>query len=168
MKVESYKIKGWKKRPSGLLISENDDWILVKHINGDYAIDGFKIYNKKFIQKRVSKSDEQQVAKVLQLKKVKTSKPKKFQFDDVISLFKWMEKKYGLFEFQDNEEDAVFFGKIKKVKKDKFQIHSIDADGKIHLNFEYNFSTKKIRSITFKTDYFESIRLLMNDRLKNK
>lgn len=31
---------------TGMLLFENDEWILVKHIPVDYQIDGFKIYNK--------------------------------------------------------------------------------------------------------------------------
>ena len=42
----------------------------------------------------------------------------------------------------------------------------IKSNGQIEENYDFDFSLKKIRSITFETDYFESIRLLMNDETK--
>ncbi len=42
MKIESYKIKGWRETETGIVISENEDWILVNHIV-DYVLDGFKL-----------------------------------------------------------------------------------------------------------------------------
>ena len=90
MKVETYKIKGWKEKVRGLLISENEDWILVKHIPFDYMTDGFKLYSKKYITKRESKSKEQKIAKVLSLKNVSQIKPKKFKFGSTIDVLTWL------------------------------------------------------------------------------
>ena len=53
LKVESYKIKGWKAIPRGLLIAENEKWILVKNIPVDYVVDGYKLYQKRYITKRI-------------------------------------------------------------------------------------------------------------------
>lgn len=64
MKVETYKIAGWKEKETGLLISENEDWILVKHIPVDYVIDGFKLYRKKAVKKRKSKTKEGKISRV--------------------------------------------------------------------------------------------------------
>ena len=50
MKVETYKIKGWREKETGLLIAENEEWVLVKHIPVDYMVDGYKLYQKKFIK----------------------------------------------------------------------------------------------------------------------
>ena len=58
MKVEKYKIKDWDDSESGLLVSENDDWILVKHIPVDYVIDGYRLYKKEFIENRISTKNE--------------------------------------------------------------------------------------------------------------
>ena len=87
-KVESYKIKGWKDKETGVLISENEDWILVNHIPADYALDGFKLYRKKFVKKRISGASEKQIERVLNLKNKKTPELKDFEFNDVLATLK--------------------------------------------------------------------------------
>jgi len=166
MKVESYKIKGWKKREIGLLISENDNWILVKHIPVDYVIDGYKLYQKKHIKKRTTETQEKKIERVLKLKKENLSKPENFEFRNALEMLVWSEKSYGLFEFQDKKETELFYGKINSTKKDTLIIDMIKSNGKIEYNYDFNFSLDKIRSITFESDYFKSIQLLMFDEIK--
>ena len=161
--VETFKIKGWKEKETGLLVAENEKWILVKHIPVDYLVDGYKLYKKKFIKSRESKEREAQVAHVLGLKGVKAKKPKGFEFAGVVDTLKWSEKKYGLFEFQDSEEGALQLGKINTVSKKSLFIDFITAEGKLKKAFKFSFKTNEIRSITFESDYFNSIKLLMDD-----
>ena len=40
MKIEAFKIKGWSVKETGLVVAENEDWLLVKHIPIDYVVDG--------------------------------------------------------------------------------------------------------------------------------
>jgi hypothetical protein len=167
MKVESFKIKGWKKKETGLVISENNDWILIKSIPVDYVIDGYKLFQKKFIKRRETNENEIKIARVLKLKNIENTEPKKFKFGNVIENLKWCEDTYGIFEFQDMNEKELFYGKINRIKKNKFIIDMVLSDGKIEKEYDYEFSLNKIRVITFETDYFESIKLLMQDELKN-
>jgi len=51
-KVETYEVTYWEDSESGLLIAENEEWILVKHIPVDYVIDGYRLYKKEFVAKR--------------------------------------------------------------------------------------------------------------------
>lgn len=163
MRVESYKIKGWKEKETGVLITENENWILVNHIPNDYALDGFKLYRKKFVKKRISGDSEKQIERVLSLKNKKTPELKGFAFNDVLEILKWSEEKYGLFEFQDKGETELFYGRINRSENDVLIIDMIKSNGQIESDYDFEFSLNKIRSITFETDYFESIRLLMND-----
>jgi len=167
MKVESYKIKGWKEKETGVLISENEDWILVNHIPADYALDGFKLYRKRFVKKRISETSEKQIERVLNLKGKKAPELKEFVFNNVLETLKWSEKKYGLFEFQDKAETELFYGKINRTENDILIIDMVKSNGQIEIDYDFEFSLNKIRSITFETDYFESIRLLMADERKN-
>jgi hypothetical protein len=163
LRVESYKIKGWKEKETGVLITENENWILVNHIPNDYALDGFKLYRKKFVKKRISGDSEKQIERVLSLKNKKTPELKGFAFNDVLEILKWSEEKYGLFEFQDKGETELFYGRINRSENDVLIIDMIKSNGQIESDYDFEFSLNKIRSITFETDYFESIRLLMND-----
>lgn len=166
MKIESYKIKNWKHKEVGLLISENEHWILVKHIPVDYVVDGYKIYRKKYITDRISKTEEAKIKRVLELKKTETTPPKSFKFADTLELLKWSEKKYGLFEFQDLVESELFYGKINRTTGNSLIIDMIKTNGKIEFSYDYEFAIDEIRVITFETDYFESIRLLMKNELR--
>ncbi len=166
MKIESYKIKGWRETETGIVISENEDWILVNHIV-DYVLDGYKLYRKKYIKRRIYGDSEKQIERVLKLKNKKAQKPKEFVFKNLIETLKWSEKKYGIFEFQDKKEHELFYGKINRIENDILIIDMVKSNGKIEKEYDFEFSLKKIRSITFETDYFESIRLLMNDEMKN-
>lgn len=165
MQVEKLKIKGWKKKVVGIIISENNQWVLVKHVEVDYLVDGFKIYNKNFIIKRIPVSENDSLHIVLNLKKVALDFPKSFKFCSTIELLKWSEKKYGLFEFQDDVENELFYGKLNSFNKDEFIIDMIKSDGKIEFKYDYSFDLNEIRSLAFESDYFNSIILLMNYEL---
>ncbi|WP_106794758.1 hypothetical protein [Aquimarina sp. Aq78] len=167
MKVETYKITGWEEKETGLLISENEDWILVKHIPVDYVVDGFKLYRKKTVKKRKSKTKEGKISRVLKLKNIKTDVPDGFKFGNTLEILQWSEKKHGVFEFQDNEAE-IFYGKLNQTKENIFNIDLVNSDGSIEKNYDYDFLTDDITAITFETDYFESVRLLMNDELKKE
>ena len=83
-------------------------------------------------------------------------------------MLKWCEKEYGLFEFQDDDETELFYGKIREVKSNLLTIDMIKASGAIEPDYDYEYSLDEIRVITFKTDYFISIGLLMKDMLNEE
>jgi hypothetical protein len=163
MKVETFKIKGWKSRETGLVIMENEDWVLVKHIPVDYVVDGYKLYRKKFIKKRKTKVNEGKIAMVLGLKKIALNAPTSFQFTDTHTLLKWVEDQYGLFEFQESNEEDLYYGKFNKVEDQDFVIDSIDSDGELDTEYDFVFSFDDVRTITFDTDYFKSIKLMFDN-----
>lgn len=41
----------------------------------------------------------------------------------------------------------------------------IKSDGEIDKKYNYKFSIKKIRVLTFETDYFKSVKLMMEDKI---
>lgn len=166
MKVETYKIKSWKEKETGLLIAENEDWILTKHIPIDYVVDGYKLYQKKFIKKRITTSQENQIARVVSLKNIETAIPADFKFENILNTLQWCENTFGLFEFQDKDQSASYFGKINTIHDDMLTIDLIEDSGLIAPEYDYEFSIENIRSITFDTDYFQSIRLLMLDEVE--
>lgn len=168
LKVETYTIKGWKDSVRGLLISENKDWILVHHLPMDYELDGYKLYRKTFVKKRKSKRSEALVKRVLKLRNTSIKHPEGFKFNNVAKTLKWCEKKYDLFEFQDHKQSHLFYGKINNLDKKQLIIDSINTRGEIEEAFDYTFNLDKIRSITFETDYFEAIRLMLYEGLTSK
>jgi len=154
------------ERPEqGLVISENNDWVLVKHIPVDYVIDGFRLYKKAFIEKRMRSDKEIQIEKVLNLKKVSTEAPKEFIFTDTIGFLRWVEEKYGIFEFQDYDDTELTYGKVNKVDNNMLIIDMIKSDGTVEVEYDYEYDLNEIRAITFETDYHISIQLLWKSNL---
>lgn len=148
-----------------MLLFENDGWIFVRHIPIDYQVDGFKIYNKKWIKKRNSGDKKAQIERVLQLKGITMEKPE-IKLGSAKEILTELESKYGLFEFQDDDGSELFYGTLNTTNENEFTINMVGSRGEIIGNYDYEFSFDEIRAITFKTDYFESIRLLMNDNIK--
>ncbi len=166
MTVETYKIAGWKQKEKGLLIAENEDWVLVKHIPVDFALDGYRLYAKTFLTSRKTKKKDKLIERVLRLKKVTAALPLGFEFGTAVELLEWSEKKYGLFELRDDSEEELFYGKINHATGNYLTINMITAKGKIEEAYDYHFPLSDIRAITFDSDYFNSIRLLMLDELE--
>jgi len=166
MKIETFILRGWEDPETGYVIEENEEWVLVKHIPVDYVIDGYKLYRKFYIESREAPEDAEQIARVLQLKNVKGNKPSTFQFLDTVGLLLWVESRYDLFEFQDEEQEELFYGKIHQVEKDRLTIDLVHADGREEPAYDNEFELSEIRSITFESDYHLSMCLLWKDRLK--
>ncbi len=165
MKVETFLVKDWDEPETGLVIDENNDWILVKYIPVDYLIDGYKILKKSAIEERMHTSVEIKIEKVLKLKKVTDTRPNGFEFSDTLNLLKWAEANFEILEFQDESESELIYGKLKRVEGDDFTIDFINADGTVDPLFDYEFSLESIRIISFDSDYHQSIRLLYTDNL---
>ncbi|MBL1280664.1 MAG: hypothetical protein COA33_010340 [Fluviicola sp.] len=163
MIIETYKINGWEDEETGILLYENDDWILVKHIPIDYQIDGYKIYCKKWIDARKSGLKEKQIKHVLKLKNVDSAIPSGLKLDNTHSILNQIEKKLGLVEFQDSDSDDLFYAKNINIHGDEFSIDMVDSKGVLEKCYDYRFSFNEIRSIAFKSDYFESIVLLISN-----
>ena len=164
MRVETFKIEDWESPERGLIIDENEDWILVKHIPVDYVIDGYKIYKKSFITERTNSDYEQKIERVLKLKNTSLNKPTNFQFSSTLELLKWAEMTYEILEFQDYSESELFYGLLNNVDGDEFTINMVKSDGSIDPEFDVQFSFESIRVITFETDYHKSIRLLYSEK----
>lgn len=160
MKVESYHIKNWEEPETGLLISENKDWILIKSIPVDYAIDGYKLLKKEFVEGREREDEELRIEKVLNLKNVLANSPSDFQFGTTIELLKWVENKFDLFEFQDDDEEESYYGKIKSCVNNKLILDLILEDGEMDPDCEYEQGIEAIQVISFESDYHRSMRLL--------
>ncbi|WP_196888201.1 hypothetical protein [Aureivirga sp. CE67] len=163
MRVETYKISEWEDTEQGVLLAENEDWILIKNIPADYQLDGFKILKKEFVEEKIHGDEEKLIERVLKLKKEEAKIPEGFAFLDTVEFLKWSEKKYGLFEFQDEDDTELFYGRLRNSNTEKIRIDSVKSDGIIDTEFDCDFYIEDIRVITFETDYFISIKLLMED-----
>jgi len=69
--VESFKIDGWEEWQKGLLLAENEEWILVNEIYADYMLDGFCLYKKEFVNQRLNGKSERLIERVFKLRRDK-------------------------------------------------------------------------------------------------
>lgn len=165
MKVESFKLKGWSDHVTALILTENEDWILAKHIISDYIIDGFVLYKKRYIRNRVNGNYEQQLEDVFRLRNISQEIPTGFTFGKTSELLMWVEENYGISMFQDGDNSSISIAKIIEIRKKKFMIDLIKNDGTLKENYDYNFSLKKVRLIIFDSDYYNSMALLYKSKV---
>lgn len=165
MKIESFKIKGWKEQVTVIILLENDDWILAKSVIEDYIIDGFVIYKKRYIRKRKSGEYEKQLIDVFNLRNISLDIPEGFQFGSTSFLLSWVEKKYGISMFQDGDNSSISVAKIIEMRKKKFHIDLIKSDGTLKENYNFEFSLKKVRVIVFSSNYYNSMVLLYKSKV---
>lgn len=164
VKVERYRIQDWQDEETGLLIDENEDWILIMSIPVDYVTDGYKLISKKFLTERNRATAEMQIERVLNLRNISGEKPQGFKFGNTIEMLQWVEKAYEIFEFQEVSEDEVFYGKIHQIEDDEIlTIDYIDSEGQEEIAYACDFDLAEIRTITFDTDYFNAVKLLWKD-----
>ncbi len=165
LKIETFAIKDWNDPVSGVILEENKDWILLNEIPTDYEVDGFAILNKKFITERISKKFEKKNALVLSLKKY--SKPKvKIKLSSLKSILKAIEKKYEIFQFQDQLENSVEIGVLDEIENDALHLIYLKANGKFDKKYTYEYDVNDIRKINFDTNYLNSLKLLVKHSYK--
>lgn len=165
MKVESFKVKGWSDLVTAVILLENEDWILAKHVISDYIIDGFVLYKKKYVRNRVTGPYEDLLSDVFKLRDISTKTPKGFEFGTTSELLTWVEEKYGISMFQDGDNSPISIAKIIKIRKKKLRIDLIKNDGTLKENYDYDFVLKKIRLIIFDSNYYNSMVLLYNNKV---
>jgi hypothetical protein len=168
MNVESFEVDGWDELQTGITLSENEEWLLVKHIPYDFLVDGYKLYNKTFIKRRINSTNERLIERVLQLKNETIDFPTDFEFLNTIDLLKWSQSRFGIFEFQDDDEEALFYGRINRILNNILIIDFIDKKGIVEEDYDYEFEIDQIRTISFQNNYFNSIRVLWMDEYKVK
>ena len=159
-RVEYIQMIGWQADVVGLWVAENDDWLLLRSIPADFVVDGYVLLAKPHIASRKPKRRRNQVEQTLKLKGVEAEAPAGFVFHNVMGMLQWVEQRYGLVEFAD-EEESMFLGWIRKTDAVHFWLDMLTDDGTVSLNSmrEQAFVISEIQVIYFDTDYFNSIKI---------
>jgi len=163
MRVETLELRDWEELESGLILAENENWILMRHIFADYMVDGYKIYRKDIVEGRIHDAEEEAVERVLKLKGISNEVPEGFKLGTTMEMLQWIGNKYGFAEFQDVEEELTF-AIIEGEEDDELWYEMILPDGTTET--ELQFPLDEICVIAFDSDYFKSVGLLWRDSLK--
>lgn len=164
MKVETFKIKGWKTPVTGVVMMENKDWILINDVLLEYQADGYSLLAKKYVKDRYSTKLENQIALVLELKGHKAKISKKFELGELGDMLEWIQDRYGLIQLQDKLEQSLEIGFVEEIDKKKLGLVFMKPNGKFKEKYLYEYKIKGIRKITFDTDYLYSLSLLADHK----
>jgi hypothetical protein len=166
MKVETFELRDWEEPETGLVLAENEDWVLLRYVYADYMVDGWKLIRKSMIQERESGEDEAQIERVLRLKGEKGEVPAGFSLGSEMEMISWIADQYGFVEIQDEEEEIAFAIVLGEDEGEgELLFDMILADGEVEPDCVLPF--KEICIISFDGDYFRSVGLLWKDQNPN-
>ncbi|MCS7027633.1 MAG: hypothetical protein NZ519_02610 [Bacteroidia bacterium] len=171
--VYSYEIYNWDERwETGILLQENEDWILLANIPTEYLIDGYKLIVKKHVSYRYREESEKAHERYFRLKGIPTpTTPEGFCIQkSVIEMLTWIEQKYSFFEFKDYDEYESFVGRLRNVQIDEgiFTIDYLFNDGTLDTEYETEFFQDEISVIYFDTYYLRAVTFLYQENIKGR
>jgi hypothetical protein len=161
-----FKFKDWKERISGMVVAQDENWILIHFNPADFMLDGFKLLRRSHIASAKRSKAELRRELVTQLKNLELPNHwSSLKTDSTLSLLKSVEASCGIVQFEDNDEELLI-GKIKTVDGDNFTIDFLDSKGRWIEDYDLVFSLDAIDVITFETDYLQSLKLLSTTIVK--
>ena len=163
MKLIKIKISRFKSLVTGILLSSGKQWSLVRLNVVDYVLDGYQFTNKKYVIYDVNINESTMLHKILSIKNETENIPlldNKNILDDNNLLFSFLKKENLLVAICLHREDIIYVGKIKDIglKSFSFDSYGTELQKSGILNIEYS----KIRYIQIRTDYLDSLSLLLD------
>lgn len=171
--VYSFEIDNWEERwETGIILQENEQWVLLANIPADYIIDGYKLIVKNHITYKYREDNEKTHERYFKLKNISIPPvPKDFVFDkDIITMLSWIQDRYTFFEFKDYDEYESFTGRLKTINREKelFTIDFLFNDGTIDTEYDTEFFVDEISVICFDTHYLHALTFLYEEAKKGK
>jgi hypothetical protein len=151
----NFSLKGRKEKIQGIVIDTGIEWIKLKYNPVDFIIDGYKIIRKKYINSFYREKDILFVEAVLKAKKITFSEENQIPLDSIESIFKYLYENQIIFQFDLNDPNVCFIGRISSLKNKSFVIKNLDTSGQWMEERSYRYDT--IRTIEIKNDYLNSL-----------
>lgn len=155
MKIESFKVKGWVDRIFGIVIKENEDWIVLKQVQLDFSPGDLLLLKKKYCKKRRYGVQEKIFMGKVTWEVDDSCLPKSFEFRNTMDQLKWLEKELGIIQFQDGNRSALSTGYLYKIKKKKFKIDLLKTNGTLFEAYDFKYKMSKVRVIVLKSEGLE-------------
>ena len=161
MKVEkghyySFKLKFRKREEQGIVIDEGEDWILTKYIFSDYIVDGYMLFNKKFIKTIERGENEIFFEKVLRANNKMNFPSNLFIPLSTKELMEWLKDTETPFQIDGKDESVCYIGRILEILNKSIRFKDISARG-IWVDGYDLYRTDSLMMISFDTDYVNSI-----------
>ena len=165
MKLIKIKIRRFKELVTGILMRSGAKWSLIRLNAVDYVLDGFQFTNKDYITCESEIKEDTILHRILSIKNKKDNiSPIKDTniLDDNNLLFSFFKKENLLVAICLHREDIIYVGKIKDIglKSFSFDSYGTELQKSGILNIEYS----KIRYIQIRTDYLDSLCLLLDSK----
>jgi hypothetical protein len=146
----------------GIVVDYNQDWTLLKHNPFDYIIDGYIILRHKNLLGYRRDSEEKFREKVIKLKKLHYPDIPLIPLTNLETILTHLSNKYEVIDFELKSEKACYLGKVKSITSSELKLKFLDPKG-IWRN-QMKFRSNDIRTIKFKTDYIESLKLISKSK----
>ncbi len=155
-----------RKTPiSGLVLDYNNDWTLMKYNPVDYQIDGYIIFRHKNIKGFRRDQEEKWIEKVIKLKGLQLNESDVIPIANLETILNYLTENFGVFQVYTKSEAACYLGRLKSINEKELIMYNLNAKGKWEGLLK--FTIEEIRVIEFDTDYINSLKLVLESKLKN-
>lgn len=152
----SFKIRDRKHKEQGIFIADGEDWIFIRHLFTDYMIDGYMLLNKKYIQSVNRDEDDIFIENVLKVNnKLWISQDMDIPLSTNL-LLDWFYENSSVFQIDSKNGRMCWVGKILDSTEKSIFLTHLTPKG-IWKSSYYTFRKNSIRTISFDTDYINSI-----------
>ena len=169
MDLIKIKIRRFKELLTGILLGSGTNWSLIRYNAVDYVLDGYSFINNRCILYK-SKVEENTIQhKILSLKN-KAEKSPIFENNNILDnntlLFSVLQREKELLAICLHSEDVIYVGRVKEVFSKSFGFDTYDTELQKSgiINIEYS----KVRYIQIRTDYLNSLCLLLDEESSPK
>lgn len=163
MEIYNYDLKDWEDYVTGIVLMENEEWILLHEIPADYQTDGYCLVSKSQIVDQFKNEDTELKERVLKLKGYQTELPQGVLLGALDDMLRSIEKHYHVFGVQD-EEDTIRIGTIQSIVANELRLNFINTFGEMSDETPEPVFKTDIQTVTFGTDYLYSIYLLWKNQ----
>lgn len=160
-----FKITGWKEPIGGIIESIGLKWLLIKHIVGDYTLDGYTLIQRKYIRNYIYDDEVLFTEKVLLAKGVMdTNIPYNIPLDTQTDPFIWLKEHNITARFNPKNASICYVGKVEKMTIRFFQFISLNSKGCWDVSI-YKHTYANTKTIDLDCDYINSL-LIYNAKMQ--
>lgn len=152
-----FKMMGWKTPIGGVVELIGAEWILIKHIVVDYALDGYSLLQKKYIKSYIQDDSVLFTEQVLLAKGIMDIRiPYDIPLNTQTAPFTWLKEHSITVQFNPKDSSICYVGKVGNMTQRFFELISMDPKGCWDTYF-YKYTYATMRVIDIDCDYVNSL-----------
>src|SRR4030095_4273932 len=155
-KFLTFKFVGRKENISGVVLTYNNDWTLVRRCI-DYELDGYTVFKNEKVEHYYG-DFEKRAARILKLKNYYFKKEPKIPIDSLETILVFAAKKFKLIQLDTRKGDAFDVVSYLKREDSLYQFDELTINAK--WRYKLKLPEKECKFISFDNDYLNSIKLI--------